>query len=204
MHGSGAIAEVIESSTRHVVAEVLREAEPPEFGTWVEIPLEGGTTLFGLVAHTEVGSIEPGRRAMALAMDRETLRREMPQVLALIRTTFRAQILAFRDARGTLHQTLPPRPAALHDMAYPCADEAVCALAAPFDYLRTLVRNPEPAVPTDDLLVAVLRQTYRAHGRGEAGVEALLQAGRALSRLLNDDHERLQSILRRAQAGALG
>src|SRR5690606_21911889 len=162
MHGSGAIAEVIESSTRHVVAEVLREAEPPEFGTWVEIPLEGGTTLFGLVAHTEVGSIEPGRRAMALAMDRATLRRDVPQVLALIRTTFRAQILAFRDARGTLHQTLPPRPAALHDMAYPCADEAVCALAAPFDYLRTLVRNPEPAVPTDDLLVAVLRQTYRA------------------------------------------
>lgn len=204
MEPRGPVAEVIESSTRHIVAEVLREAEPPEFGTWLEIPLEDGSALFGLVAHIEVGSIEPGRRAVALGMDRETLRREMPQVLALVRTTIRAQVLAFRDARGALHQTLPPRPAALHDMAYACTDEAVCALAEPFDHLRTLVRNPEADVPTDDLLVAVLRQAYRAHGRGEAGLAALLAAGRALSRLLDDDHERLQSILRRAQAGALG
>ncbi len=191
------IAEVIESSTRHFVAEVLRDAEAPDFGAWAEVALEDGTSLFAVVAHVERGSVEPGRRAMALGMDRAMLRREMPQVMELIRTTFRAQVLAYRDARGTLHQTLPPRPAALHDMVRPCSDDAVCALAAPFDYLRTLVRHPEMGVPTDDLLVALLRRTYRAYGAGEEGTRALLSAGRALSRLLDDDHERLQSILRR-------
>ncbi len=191
------IAEVIESSTRHVVAEVRRGAEPPDFGAWVETEIEDGTTLFAVVAHVETGSVEPGRRAVALGMDRGTLRREMPQVLELIRTTFRAQVLAYRDGRGTVHQTLPPRPAALHDMVRPCGDAAVCALAAPFDVLRTLVRNPEMGIPTDDLLVALLRRLHRAHGAGEEGTRALLAAGRALSRLLDDDHERLQSILRR-------
>ncbi|MDX1530052.1 MAG: hypothetical protein R3362_00865 [Rhodothermales bacterium] len=195
-------AEVIESSTRHFVAEVHRDAEAPEFGAWVEVETDGGPTLYGLVSHVETGSVEPGRRAVALGMDRPTLRREMPQVLELIRTTFRAQVLAYREplrgsGRGRLHQTLPPRPAALHDAVRRCSDAAVCELAAPFDYLRTLVRHPDPAVPTDDLLVAVLRRSYRAHGGGEEGERVLLSAGRALSRLLDDDHERLQSILRR-------
>lgn len=192
------IAEVIETSTRHFVAEVLRDAEAPDFGAWAEVALEDGTSLFAVVAHVETGSVEPGRRAMALGMDRATLRREMPQVMELIRTTFRAQVLAYRDARGTLHQTIPPRPAALHDMVRACSDDTVCNLAAPFDYFRTLVRHPEMGVPTDDLLVALLRRTHRAHGAGEEGIRALLSAGRALSRLLDDDHERLQSILRRA------
>ncbi len=192
------IAEVVESSTRHFVAEVLRDAEAPDFGAWAEVALEDGTSLFAVVAHVETGSVEPGRRAMALGMDRATLRREMPQVMELIRTTFRAQVLAYRDARGTLHQTIPPRPAALHDMVRACSDDTVCNLAAPFDYFRTLVRHPEMGVPTDDLLVALLRRTHRAHGAGEEGIRALLSAGRALSRLLDDDHERLQSILRRA------
>lgn len=198
------IAEVIESSTRHVVAEVARtedrsSAKTPDFGAWVEIDVENGTTLYGVVGHVETGSVEPGRRATALGMDRAELRREMPQVLELIRTTFRAQILAYRDTRGVLHQTLPPRPAALHDMVRACSDDTVCALGAPFDYLRTLVRNPDADVPADDLLVALLRRMFRAYGAGEEGTRALLDAGRVLSRLLNDDHERLQSILRRVR-----
>ena len=196
---SAPIAEVIESSTRHVVAEVLRDAEAPDFGAWVEIGVENGTTLYGVVGHVETGSVEPGRRATALGMDRAELRREMPQVLELIRTTFRAQILAYRDTRGDLHQTLPPRPAALHDMVRACSDATVCALGAPFDYLRTLVRHPDADVPADDLLVAMLRRLDRAYGAGEEGQRALLDAGRVLSRLLNDDHERLQSILRRVR-----
>lgn len=197
-------AEVIESSTRHVVAEVRRNAEAPEFGAWVEIPLEDGTVLYAVVSHVEVGSVEPGRRASALGLDRDELRREMPQVMALVRTTFRAQVLAFREAPrtdgrpGALRQTLPPRPAALHDGVRSCTDEAVCALTAPYDYFRPLIRQPEAGIPIDDLLAALLRRTYRAHGEGVEGRRAVVEAGKALARLLDDDHERLQSILRRA------
>lgn len=198
IHAVSSLAEVIESSTRHLVAEVLPEARAPEFGAWVEVPLEDGATLYAVVAHVEVGSVEPGRRAVALGLSPEELRREMPHVLELVRTTFRAQVLAHRDARGTLRQTLPPRPAALHDRVRLCTDETVCALHAPYDYLRTLLQQGDSSVPTDDLLAALLRQASRAHGGGEAGRKAVVEAARALARLLDDDHERLQSILRRA------
>jgi len=121
----------------------------------------------------------------------------MPMVKELMRTTVRALVLACRDRDGRLRQTLPPHPPDIHDFVYPCTDEHVRSLDAPFDFLRTLVEHPDPAVPVDDLLVAVLRRIHKAHGGEHGGRDALVSAGRALSRLLDDDHERLQSILRR-------
>lgn len=198
-------AEVIASSTREILAEVYPEAEVPAFGSWVEVETEDGAVLYGIVSHAETGSVEPGRQAVALGADydRDRLRREMPQLLELIRTVVRAQILAYwdgqttRDGQPVVRQTLPPRPAALHDRVRPCGPEAVARLAAPFDVLRTLARNPDPAVPADDLLAAALRQLHASHGGGADGAAVLVEAGRALARLLDDDHERLQSILRR-------
>ena len=129
----------------------------------------------------------------------------MPQILELVRTTVRAQVLAYWDGqkkvegRPLVRQTLPPRPAALHDRVRVCGPDAVAALAQPFDVLRTLARHPDPAVPADDLLAAALRNLYEAHGGGADGEAVLVDAGRALARLLDDDHERLQSILRRVR-----
>lgn len=120
-------------------------------------------------------------------------------VQELLRTTVRAQVLVCRDREGRIRQTLPPHPPDLHDFVRPCSDEFVRSLTAPFDFLRTLVDNPDSAVPVDDLLVAVLDRIQAAHGGEEGGRQALVEAGRALSRLLDDDHERLQSILRRVQ-----
>jgi hypothetical protein len=201
------VAEVIASSTREIVAEVYAEAEVPAFGSWVEVETDDGTVLYGLVSHAETGSVEPGRQAVALGADydRDRIRREMPQILELVRTTVRAQVLAYWDrqtrdgGRPRVRQTLPPRPAALHDRVRPCGPDAVAALAAPFDVLRTLARHPDPAVPADDLLAAALRNLHAAHGGGPDGEAVLVEAGRALARLLDDDHERLQSILRRVR-----
>ena len=202
---SSHVAEVIASNTREIVAEVYRDAEVPAFGSWVEVETADGVVLYGLVSHAEIGSVEPGRQASALgpSYDRDRIRREMPQILELVRTTIRAQILAFWDGRSerqgapVVRQTVPPRPAALHDRVRCCAPDAVARLAAPFDVLRTLARTPDPAVPADDLLAAALRNLRDAHG--DDGDAVLVEAGRALARLLDEDHERLQSILRRTQ-----
>ena len=190
------IGEVIESSTRQFVAEVYEDAEAPAFGHWVRVE-NGPTTLYGLVSHVESGSYDTNREAVALGLSPEERAEEMPMVQELLRTTVRAQVLAYRDRDDRVRQTLPPHPPAIHDVVEPCPDDALRALGRPFDVLRTLVEHPDPAVPVDDLLVAALRRIYVAHGGEHGGREALVAAGRALSRLLDDDHERLQSILRR-------
>lgn len=197
MGESEALGEVIESSTRQFVAEVYEEAEAPDFGAWVRVEPDAAPALFGLVSHVETGSYDTNRQAVALGMSPEERAQEMPMVDELLRTTVRAQMLACEDPDGEIRQTLPPQPPDIHDFVAPCTDEQVRALGAPYDFLRTLVEHPDPAVPVDDLLVAVLRRIYAAHGGERGGREPLVRAGRALSRLLDDDHERLQSILRR-------
>lgn len=191
------IAEVIASSTRTFEAEVYEEDLSPDFGSWVHVEHESGIELYGLVSHVEINSYEPNRRAVALGKTTEELQKEMPQVMELLRTTFRAQVLAYRDTSGAVRQTLPPRPAPMHAFVRPCPPDHIRELGRPFDFLRTLASNPDPAVPVDDLLVAVLGQIHRVQDSQREKEEALVLAGRALSRLLDDDHERLQSILRR-------
>ncbi|MFB6098978.1 MAG: hypothetical protein ABEK84_07700 [Salinibacter sp.] len=192
-----ALGEVIEASTRQFVAEVYEEADAPDFGTWVRVEPDGAPPLFGLVSHVETGSYDTSRQAVALGLSPEERAQEMPMVDELLRTTVRAQMLACEGADAEIRQTLPPQPPDIHDFVVPCTDEQIRKLGAPYDFLRTLVEHPDPAVPIDDLLVAVLRRIYEAHGGERGGRGPLVQAGRALSRLLDDDHERLQSILRR-------
>ncbi len=192
-----ALGEVIEASTRQFVAEVYEEAAAPDFGTWVRVEPEGAPPLFGLVSHVETGSYDSNRQAVALGLSPEERAQEMPMVDELLRTTVRTQMLACEGPNGEIRQTLPPQPPDIHDFVALCTDEQVRALGAPFDFLRTLVEHPDSDVPVDDLLVAVLRRIYAAHGGEQGGRPPLVRAGRALSRLLDDDHERLQSILRR-------
>src|SRR5690606_38746701 len=140
------------------------EREPPPFGSWVQVTSDGGDVLLGLVSHVEMASRVPNRQAVALGKTRAELRAEYPQIFELLCTTFRAQVIAYVDAQGRLRQTLPPHPAGIHDFVHACLPDHLEALGKPYDFLRTLVRNPDPTVPVDDLLVAVLSQIYDAHG----------------------------------------
>ena len=191
-----ALGEVIESSTRQFVVEAYEPDEAPPFGAWVQV---GGSerTLYGLVSHVETGSYDSNREAVALGLSSEERAKEMPMVEELLRTTLRIQNVAYQDERGEIRQTLPPQPPGIHDFVYPCPDEIVREVTTCFDFLRTLIEHPDPAVPVDDLLVAVLRGIFEVHGGERGGREMLVEAGRTLSRLLDDDHERLQSILGR-------
>ncbi len=191
-------AEVIRSNTTLFEAEVYPDEPPPAFGSWVSVDSPEGNRIYALVSHIEMGSLETNRRATALRMDTEALQREMPHVLALLRTSIHAQVLAYRDASGHVYQTLPPFPPPIHGFVIAASQEEVRCLGSPYDFLRTLIVQATPGTPTDDLLVAAMHQLFAAHMGGPDGQRALIEAGRTLSRLMNDDHERLHSILRRA------
>lgn len=192
----GDIAEVVAAATGQFTAEKITKDEipVPPLGSWVQVPQEDGSTVYGVVCQAEMAPYDENRRTIALKRSLETLQKEMPHIWKLLRTTFQVAVCAHRTRGGHLRQSLPPSPVRLHQFVSTCGAEFVREIKAPYDYLRILVDIRIPDVPIDEVLVAVLRGVAESHGNEQE----IVSAGRALSRLLGDDHERLQSILRRA------
>ena len=190
------IGEVIESNTSMLIAEVLPNANAPALGMWMRIDSADGLSLLGVVCHVEQGSRMPRRQVMAFGKTNEELRKEMPHVMAMRRTAFKVSLVAYRTHDGRVRQTLPPHPAGLNDFVSVCTDIDIRQIAAPYDFLRTLLAQPDSSISIDDLIAALLRQMCEALDP-EARRKTLLEAGKTLSRLMRDDHERLQAVLRR-------
>ena len=193
------LAEVIASNTRFFRAELGKEEMPPAIGTWLQCAMPEGGAILGVVSQVEQGSIEPNRQTVALGKTREELQMEFPQIAVLLRTTVDVLVLACITETGNVIQGLPPRPARLHEFVLECAPEVLKKIGAPFDFLRILISYAESSIPVDDMVVNMLRHIRAAYPQPEEGRAQLVQAGRVLGRLLRDDHERLQSILRRVE-----
>ena len=183
------LGEVIESSTTEFVAESCELHGAPSFGRFVRVVSE--VPIIGIVFNVFTQSIEPNRRPTAYGKTEEELRLEQPQIFELLRTEFQALVIGYVDDTGPV-QTLPPQPARIHSFVYPCDDDEVRAFTRADDYLRSILNTAK--IPTDELVIATMRHTLRAHGRA---APYLVRMGKELARLLGDDYDRLSSIIRR-------
>ena len=183
------VGEVVESSTTELIAQARELHGAPSFGQLVRV--EAAMPVVGIVFNVFTHSIEPNRRPTAYGKTEEELRLEQPQIFELLRTEFQALVIGYLDG-GESVQILPPQPARIHSFVYLCSDEQVRAFTRTDDYLRSILNTSK--IPTDELVIAVLRHTVRAH---EHAPSYLVQMGKELSRLLSDDYDRLSSIIRR-------
>lgn len=191
------LGEVVASTTTHFTAQALRDPaaglsmpKAPPFGSFVRAQLEEeGLDVFGLVFHVETASIDTTHRPQALALSRQELREQQPQIFGLLRTDFSVLIMGFREGDGVL-TGLPPLPPQVHDFVYACTADEVVALTDRLDFLRTVVNFGQ--APADELVVACLRQARRDEA-------FLLAAGRELANLLRNDYARLDAILGRLE-----
>lgn len=184
------VGEVVESSTTELVAEAPQLHGAPSFGQFVRV--DSDLPIIGIVFNVFTHSIEANRRPTAYGKTEDELRLEQPQIFELLRTEFQALVIGYIDATGPA-QVLPPQPARIHSFVHLCSEEEVRAFTQTDDYLRSILNTSK--IPTDELLIAALRQTMRAH---EGAHAYLVRMGKELSRLLGDDYDRLSSIIRRA------
>jgi len=199
---SGRIAEVIETATTEFHAQCLEPQEldfpeMPPFGSWVKAAdEETGNQVLAVVTHATTSPIDSVHRARALGLSLDELREQQPQIFAMLRTEFRAAILGFEvadDPAGggpRAYQYVPPRPPQMHQGVYRCEPAEVIRFSEQLDFLRPLLEVQ--GTPVESLVAAVIREVYRLRGGDRAW---LVAAGRALSRLLNEDYDRLRYIL---------
>ena len=184
------IAEIIESSTTQFTAQARELNGSPPFGAFVKVG--ASPTAIAMICDITTGTTEPNRRPVAYGKTEDELREEQPQIFELLRTEITATIVGYTDERGMKH-CLPPQPPRLHSFVSCCAPEEICEFTGRFDYFRTLIGVG--GTLSDELMIAAIQQTCAC--RGDAGRRWFIRAGKELSRLLRDDYDRLESILRR-------
>lgn len=198
IRASTLIGEVVEASTTEILAQALELDSAPPFGAFVEVAGDDLLIVYGVVAHVQTSGIDPGSRAIMRGHGEvrdERIYEENPDLPLVLRTTFRALVVGFRDD-GRLFQFLPPKPPRLHYSVSTCNSRSVREFTThSLDYLQVLLNAAE--VPVDELLAANLR--YAAAQQRDP--DAFLQrAGRELAQLLRADYPRLTGILRRCLA----
>lgn len=204
---SGLVGEIIEASTTEFTARSPQVNEPPPFGSFVRVcgrpeqSTEEGDPFdprppdgtYALVCESVTASLDPSRRPAAYgAADEEDLRRQQPQIFALLATDFKCRIVA-HVAQGSIRHYLPDRPPRLHAGVALCTPDETRLLTERLDFLRAL--TPSSTLPSaDELIAACLRKSAACHPDAEAFLE---RAAKELVLMLCDDVDRLTAILRK-------
>jgi hypothetical protein len=175
-----------------VVGCRVSQEQIPALGALVQVQLESGTDIYGLVYDIHIDDdglvrqlITAGDIQEAVIADNR-LNRNVPLEVSVLAVGYRQE--------DRIYHLLPPRPPFSLDSIYLCSDEEICRFTSPgrFGYLRHILRAGD--LPVDELLAAHLLQAGQAHRRiGEP--EWATQAVQELITLLRDDYPTLMSVL---------
>lgn len=182
------VGEIIASSTIGFTAQCPSDEAAPPLGGFVTVESPAGPAM-AVVFMVRAASFDANRRPMAYGLAEDDLYRQQPQLRELLATEFDAALIGHDPGSGW-RQLLPPQPPRLHRFVYPADPAAIRSVTTGGDYLRTLAA----AELSDDLLAAAIRASLAADDDQGAARVAM---GQALARLLGDDYDRLQALLRR-------
>lgn len=186
----GALGEVVESSTERVTAQAWELDGLPPFGSLVKVP-DGDLVHYGIVSFAQTGSTDPARRPVALGLTAEELRREQPQIFALLKSEFSFIVIGHRDEAAAAYRGFAaPRPPRLHAFVYPCTATEAAEVGAEAGYVRRLLAEGGG----DEVVAAAIR-----HFRDAAAAPAAytVRAGKELLRALGEDAGRFRAMMAR-------
>lgn len=189
------LGEVVEADTFGLTAEAYVLYEPPPLGSVVLVHT-GPYTIFAVVHYAATTSIDPGRLAVALGRDAASeaeVLQNQPQVALLLRTIFKARIVAYSAGTGVV-PALPPVPPRVHSFVLPCGPQELQQLTERPEFLRLLLSPGLEAA--EEVVSAFLRWAATTHPEPQRFLD---QAGRSLALLLSQDLPRLTTILERAR-----
>ena len=179
-------------TTGFVVGCKVQQIGAPSFGAMVQVPLEAGYQVYGLIYDIHIDDDGLVRQLItAENISEEVLRdnrenRTVPVEIGVL-------ALGYEEG-GRISHLLPPRPPLSLDVITLCTPEEVVRFteAGRLGYLRHILRDPK--LPTDELLAAHLRQSRAAH---EAAGDRDWFAGavQEVIELLKDDRQRLMGVL---------
>ena len=186
------VGRLLRSSITGCAVGCLRSQQNAlSFGQMVRIPLDDGSTIYGLVYDIHIDDDGLVRQLVSTegisdeVIEDNRVNRNVPLEMSVIFVGYE------KDQR--IYHLLPPHPPLTLDRIETCssADLARFTGSGQFGYLRLLLRDP--ALPSAELLAAHLRDAFTAHQHDTEDWHD--RAVSTLVALLKDDYERLTAVL---------
>ena len=179
-------------TTGFVVGCKVQQIGAPSFGAMVQVPLEAGYQVYGLIYDIHIDDDGLVRQLItAENISEEVLRdnrenRTVPVEIGVLALGY--------EENGQVSHLLPPRPPLSLDVITLCTPEEVVRFtgAGRLGYLRHILRDPK--LPTDELLAAHLKQARAAH-EASGDRDWFSGAVQEVIELLKDDRQRLMGVL---------
>ncbi len=180
------------STTACVVGCRVSQANAPEFGGLVRIPLDPDYAIYGLIydIHIEddglVRQLVTAEQVDEDVIQDNRINRNVPVEVSVLH-------VGYRQA-GHVHHLLPPRPPLSLDAIYVCGPKEACAFteAGRFGYFRHILRAAD--LPVGELLAAHIQLVNRNHLEYN-NCNWASSAVQELITLLRDDYPTLMTVL---------
>jgi len=185
------------TSTTFTFGRTLNAGELPAFGDLVTADATG-VQVYGLIYEILVQDDPFVRQVVAASADMSPEKIEDMRQRRQVPVEITALAIAFRQDGGVV-QGIPPRPPGALQPVAACDCPETRSVLEDFGFFRIILNHGQ--APTDELLAASLISASRCHAPGQDRAY-LLDAGRELVRLLAQEPNRLDAILRRLAAQA--
>ena len=197
----GRIGRVTRCSIRGFVGGIrLPEPDLPRFGTFCKAEAQRGRShVIGLLYDIRVEDDELARQVAAADVSPEEARADQ-RLNRPIPIEIEALAVGYA-ADGRYHQRLPPQPPLTMADILPLTPDEVHGFTERLDFVWLIAAARE--LPVDDLLLAALHTAAEARPLS-ARRDFLLQAGAACARLMAQDINRLDQLMRQLGSVATG
>lgn len=159
MHTSNKpFAEILESSLNSWRAQCWAWNNVPEFGQLV-LAEQKNTTIYAIITSITTGPQDPLRTPFAYQKTQEELLAEQPQIFEFLKTEFSCITLGYQE-NNCLYYQVPTRPAQIHTFIKAASTHDYQNFLTSSDYLYLLLQTNESSMPTQELLLALLKQLF--------------------------------------------
>lgn len=186
-------AEVIESSLDNFLAQCWKWDIIPDFGSLIEVKCNN-QTIFGVVSQIQTGSSDPIRYPYPYQKTEEELKSEQPQIFEFLKTTFKVQVVGFKEEQEklqTLHYQLPSKPSKIHAFIAKSSKEIASNFFSKPDFLYLLFNFENQISNLDELLLAIFKQNEKL------STKKIHQFCEVFSLLTKNDYRRMKMFLKR-------
>jgi len=186
--------EIVESTLTTFKSQCWQWDNVPPFGS-ILVTTNESIQIFGITAHIQTGSNDPGRYPYAYQKTEEELKKEQPQIFALLQTVVSSVIIGYRKHEDSYYQ-LPEHTPKIHSFVRPATTEEIQSFFANPLYLHVLFGNATLPVSNDELLLGLLTQLFAANAITESHLYEFIHTYSALSK---SDYRRLKLFCQRVQ-----